>query len=101
MTESNPSGENALPVTFTEDRIPAEGIDDSIAERQCAKLRRLRAQRNNTLVRHNLAALARAAEGTENLIPPILDCVRSYATLGEMCDALRSVYGEYNEPNID
>ncbi len=76
-------------------------IDDSIAERQCGKLRRLRAERNNTLVRQNLAALTHAAEGTENLLPPILDCVRSYATLGEMCDALRSVYGEYREPNID
>ncbi len=87
----------------TEEAMPVDMliIDDSIAERQCAKLRRLRAERNNTLVRHNLAALARAAEGTENLIPLILDCVRSYATLGEMCDALRSVYGEYHEPSID
>ena len=87
----------------TEEEAPVDVlvIDKSIADRQCAKLRLLRAERNNALVRENLAALARAAECTANLLPPILDCVRSYATLGEMCDVLRSVYGEYSEPNID
>ncbi len=74
-------------------------IDRSAEERQRAKLRRLRAERDNDRVRRNLEALKRAAEGSDNLLPSILDCVRSYATLGEMCDALRGVFGEYREPS--
>ncbi len=76
-------------------------IDKEAQERQCAKLRKLRADRNNSLVSQNLHELKKAAEGNENLLPPILDCVRSYATLGEMCDTLREVFGEYREPNYD
>ena len=41
-----------------------------------------------------------AARGTDNLMPPILDAVRAYATLGEMCDALREVWGEWEEQAI-
>ena len=44
-----------------------------------------------------LDALKRAAEGTENTMPPLLDAVRAYATLGEICDALRAVFGTYTE----
>ncbi len=73
-------------------------IGDEVAERQCAKLTKLRAERDNAAVERNLAALGEAARGTDNLVPVILDCVRSYATLGEMCDTLRSVFGEYREP---
>jgi methylmalonyl-CoA mutase N-terminal domain/subunit len=76
-------------------------IDDEAHAKQCAKLKRLRAERNDSLVRRGLDQLKRAAEGSENLVPPILDCVRAYATLGEMCDALRAVFGEYREPNFD
>jgi methylmalonyl-CoA mutase N-terminal domain/subunit len=76
-------------------------IDDEVANRQCAKLKKLRAERDKSAVEKNLAELKKAAQGTDNLIPPILDCVRSYATLGEMCDTLRSVYGEYQEPIFD
>ncbi len=76
-------------------------IDDEVARKQCAKLEQLRAQRDNNAVGRNLAALQNAAQGTENLMFPILACIRSYATLGEMCDTLRSVYGEYQEPNFD
>ena len=75
-------------------------IDEEVQRRQCEKLRQLRAQRDNAVVEKNLASLKRAAEGTDNLMPPLLDCIRSYATLGEMCDALRVVFGEYQEPNI-
>ena len=70
-------------------------------ERQCAKLARLRTERDNRRVEASLAQLKKAAQGTENLLPPILECIRSYATLGEMCDALRSVFGEYQEPLFD
>jgi methylmalonyl-CoA mutase N-terminal domain/subunit len=44
--------------------------------------------------------MRRAAEGTDNLLPPMLDAVRAYATVGEMCDALRDVWGEWREPAI-
>jgi methylmalonyl-CoA mutase N-terminal domain/subunit len=75
-------------------------IDEAVYQRQCDKLRKLRAERDGALVEQNLSALKRAAEGTDNLMPHILDCVRSYATLGEICDAMRVVYGEYQEPSI-
>jgi len=76
-------------------------IDDKAHESQCAKLRKLRVARNAGRVRRCLDRLKRTAEGTENLLPPILDCIREYATLGEMCDALREVFGEYREPSFD
>jgi methylmalonyl-CoA mutase, N-terminal domain len=76
-------------------------IADEAQDRQRAKLRRVRDSRDGDAVRANLARLEAAARGSENLLPPILDCVRSYATLGEMCDTLRAVFGEYKEPLID
>ncbi len=75
-------------------------IDDQVGVRQCERLKKLRASRDNTLVRKNLAALKGTAQGSGNLMPFILECVRSYATLGEMCDTLRAVFGEYQEPAI-
>jgi methylmalonyl-CoA mutase N-terminal domain/subunit len=88
-------------VTAPEAPVDVLVIDDAAYERQCDKLRRLRATRKNDLVQRNLAHLKTSAEGSANLIPPILECVRSYATLGEMCDVLRSVFGEYKEPLFD
>jgi methylmalonyl-CoA mutase N-terminal domain/subunit len=86
----------------SEDEKPVEilSIDDQVAVRQINKLERLRATRNTARVRETLAALRKAALGPENLMPVILHCIRSYATLGEMCDTLRSVFGEYQEPAI-
>jgi methylmalonyl-CoA mutase N-terminal domain/subunit len=72
-------------------------IDESVAERQIGKLRELRASRDNGKIQATLAALETAARGDANMMYPILDCVRAYATLGEMCDTLRGVYGEYEE----
>ena len=76
-------------------------IDDSAHERQSAKLRALRSERSNERVDKGLTDLKRSAEGTANLLPPILECVRAYATLGEICDALRDVFGKYREPLFD
>jgi methylmalonyl-CoA mutase N-terminal domain/subunit len=74
-------------------------IDESAAERQVAQLRKLRETRDNEKVRSSLGQLRKAAtDGTVNMMPSILDCVRAYATLGEICDELRSVYGTYEEP---
>ena len=85
-----------------EDEPPIEIllIDESVAERQIAALKRLRASRDNHQVQTTLNALKEAARGETNMMEPILDCVRAYATLGEMCDTLRGVYGVYEESNF-
>ena len=72
-------------------------IDEAASTRQLSKLETLRQTRNNDRVARALDALRLAAQGTDNLMPPILEAVRAYATLGEMCDALRQVWGEYEE----
>jgi methylmalonyl-CoA mutase N-terminal domain/subunit len=82
-------------------------IDESIREAQTAKLHRLRAARSNEAVDRALAALCRVAErepqapdngiSEANTMPFILDCVRAYATVGEIASALKSVLGEYRE----
>ena len=73
-------------------------IDEAIAKRQRDKLAVLKKHRDNARVRQTLEALGRRAETDENLMPCILECVRAYATLGEMCDVLRKVFGTYEEP---
>jgi methylmalonyl-CoA mutase, N-terminal domain len=80
-------------------------IGEGVGERQKAKLRALRARRNNAAVRRALEALHRAAAmtpeaGGANTMPWILDAVRSYATVGEICQALREVFGTYQESSI-
>jgi methylmalonyl-CoA mutase N-terminal domain/subunit len=72
-------------------------IDQTAEAHQVQKLAALRARRDNGRVRKILDALRRAAEGTENTMPFILDAVRAYATLGEICDAFREVFGTYQE----
>ena len=73
-------------------------IDEVIAKRQREKLAALRKKRDNARVRQTLDALGGAAGTDRNLMPFILECVRAYATLGEMCDVLRKVFGTYEEP---
>jgi methylmalonyl-CoA mutase N-terminal domain/subunit len=75
-------------------------IDESASDTQLAKLEALRRSRNEDAVTRSLDALRAAAGTRENLMPRILDAVRTYATVGEMCDALRDVWGEYEEVPI-
>jgi methylmalonyl-CoA mutase N-terminal domain/subunit len=76
-------------------------IDESVAERQIAKTRKVRETRDNDRARTALEALREAAvAGNVNMMPLVLDCVRAYATLGEICDTLRGVYGTYEEPTF-
>jgi len=75
-------------------------IDESVASRQQERLRRLRAERSGEEVRRRLDGLRHAAEGTENLMPHLYEAVKAYATLGEICDALRTVFGAYEEVAI-
>jgi methylmalonyl-CoA mutase N-terminal domain/subunit len=72
-------------------------IDETSAAHQSAKLAALRQRRDNSSVRRSLDALQRAAEGAGDTMPFLLDAVRAYATLGEICDALRAVFGTYQE----
>jgi methylmalonyl-CoA mutase N-terminal domain/subunit len=75
-------------------------IDESAAGTQLAKLEKLRQTRDHGHVTRALDRLRAAARSAENVMPPILDAVRAYATVGEMCDALREVWGEYEEVPI-
>ena len=73
-------------------------IDEGAAAAQCDRLAALRASRDGAAVARALDRLRQAALGPDDLMPPLLDAVRACATLGEMCDALRDVWGEYEEP---
>ncbi len=86
-------------------------IDESVARQQASKLKALRARRSNDEVRRRLDALKKAASlepkadrngniSSANTMPYIIDAVRAYATVGEICDALRTVYGSYTETSI-
>ena len=77
--------------------FPILYIDESVAEAQTAAVQRLKQTRDNARVKKSLEDLRQAARGTDNVMYPILDCARAYTTLGEMCDALREVWGEYQE----
>jgi len=75
-------------------------IDESVARRQAERLSKLRAERSKDEVARRLNVLRTAAKGSENLMPFIFDAVKSYATLGEICDAMRDVFGTYEEVAI-
>ena len=83
-----------------EEPIEILQIDQRAQEHQAGRLAALRQKRDNVRVRASLDALRRAAEGTENTMPFLLDAVRAYATLGEICDALRGVIGSYQETSL-
>jgi methylmalonyl-CoA mutase, N-terminal domain len=82
----------------TSDAIELYAFDPKVAESQIARLQRLRRERAQGAVDRSLARLRDAARGPDNLMPPILEAVRAYATLGEMAGALRDVWGEHKEP---
>ena len=93
-------GVNAY-VEENEARHPILYIDDSASTAQMARLAEVKARRDGARVQRSLVALAEAARGAENTMYPLLECVRAYATVGEMCNALREVWGEYEEaPSI-
>lgn len=70
-------------------------VDDTIRKLQTAQIESLKNERDNTATTQSLTHLKAAAKGLENLMPYLLNCVENYATLGEISDALRSVFGEY------
>jgi methylmalonyl-CoA mutase N-terminal domain/subunit len=84
-------------VMDNEEPIPILYIDESTAERQVERLQQLKRERDQDAVTRALDSLRETARGTGNTMYSLLDCVRAYATVGEMCDALREVWGEYEE----
>jgi methylmalonyl-CoA mutase N-terminal domain/subunit len=75
-------------------------IDETAGQRQLARLEELRARRDAAEVRQALSALQAGARGGANTMPLLLDAARAYATVGEMCDSLREVWGEYVETPV-
>jgi methylmalonyl-CoA mutase N-terminal domain/subunit len=78
--------------------IPILQMDTNGYERQVARLQRLRLERDNARVEQTLNAMRAACQGTDNVMPYLLDCARAYATLGEITDVMREVFGIYHEP---
>jgi len=72
-------------------------VDLSVGDRQVAKLKKLRAERDNARVESVLSTLRDAAQTEANLMPVFIDAVKAYATLGEICGVLRDVFGEYKQ----
>ena len=75
-------------------------LDTGGRERQLKRLAQVRAQRDAAAVRARLADLSRAAEGTGNLMGPLIDCAGAYCTVGEMVTALKAVWGEFQQPVV-
>ncbi len=83
---------------FTAEEKPLQevfSIDDSIRQLQINKINNVKAERNNKEVEMTLKSLEEKAKGTDNLMPTILEAVEKYATLGEIADVLRGVFGEF------
>jgi len=72
-------------------------IDMSVQEEQIKFLTKIKSERNNNEIEDKLKHLRKAAEGNENLMPLIIDAVKAYASVGEICNTLREVFGEYKE----
>jgi methylmalonyl-CoA mutase N-terminal domain/subunit len=77
--------------------IPILEMDPEGEQRERQRLARLRQERDSALASHSLNALREACQGSDNLMPYILDAVNAYCTLGEICDVMREVFGEYQE----
>jgi methylmalonyl-CoA mutase, N-terminal domain len=83
-----------------EQEIQIHRIDPEISERQLERLRELKERRDNALVEKRLEELKEAARGEENTMYPILEAVRAYATVQEICDAMKEVFGDYRETPV-
>ncbi|NHJ00709.1 MAG: methylmalonyl-CoA mutase [Candidatus Heimdallarchaeota archaeon] len=75
--------------------IPILYISDEVADRQIRRLNQVKEERDNVAVKSALDKIKKAAEGTDNLMPPIIEAVKLYASIGEICDVLREVFGEW------
>jgi methylmalonyl-CoA mutase N-terminal domain/subunit len=87
---------------FTGEESPIEilRIDESVRDEQAKRLRTLRSERSNEEVARQLAGLRKSAQSTENLMPHIYSAVKAYATLGEICNSLREIFGTHEEASV-
>ncbi len=83
-----------------ESDVETHRIDPEVSREQVRRLRDLKSRRDNALVENHLKELKKAARGKDNTMYPILDCVRAYATVQEICDALKEVFGIYRETPV-
>jgi methylmalonyl-CoA mutase N-terminal domain/subunit len=83
--------------TEGDEPIPLLRIDESVARAQTARLQAIRGERSADRVRETLAGVERACRDGSNVMPPIIEAVKVYATLGEVCDVFRKVWGQYRE----
>ena len=72
-------------------------LDPGLEQQQIERVRQMRASRSAEVVEERLQGLEQAARGSENLMPHILGCAEAHATVGEISDRLRAVFGEYQE----
>ncbi|HSE24107.1 MAG TPA: methylmalonyl-CoA mutase family protein [Pyrinomonadaceae bacterium] len=91
-------GVNKYTMTDEPSEVPILVIDESVRTHQVERLDEVRARRDNGSVANSLEKLKQAARDHENTMPATIEAVRSYASLGEICSALRDVYGIYEEP---
>ena len=91
-------GVNKYVMTDEPSAVPILVIDESVRNHQVERLEETRARRDAGAVANALDKLKLAARGNENTMPATIEAVRAYATLGEICAALRDVYGIYEEP---
>ena len=91
-------GVNKYQMDDEQSKIDILVIDESVRGHQIARLEATRARRDAGAVANALEKLKRAAQGGDNTMPATIEAVRAYSTLGEICDALRDVYGLYEEP---
>ena len=87
-------------VAEEEPSLPILKVDETVEHDQLARLRAFRESRDAVASKESLEALRRACKGTENTMARILDAVRARATMGEICDVFREVWGEYREPGM-
>ncbi len=80
--------------------IPVLKIDPEVERKQIERLNQVRRERDNKRVQEALDGLRKASEGTENVMPHVVEAVKAYASIGEICDVWREVFGEWDEPKI-
>jgi methylmalonyl-CoA mutase, N-terminal domain len=93
-------GVNKYAMADGQQEVPILVIDESVRNHQVERLERTRAQRDSSAVERTLDTVRKAAQRGDNTMQATIDAVREYATLGEICSALRDVYGVYEEPAI-
>jgi methylmalonyl-CoA mutase N-terminal domain/subunit len=93
-------GVNKYAIENEGQEVPILVIDESVRHQQVERLEETRTRRDAGEVARTLEAVRKAAQRGENTMPSTIEAVRAYATLGEICSALRDIYGVYEEPAI-